>query len=62
MGTVLELSCGLDCGYDFSSVRDFIFGGGAPRKGEVDNLQERMPTMQNIVQCMNYLVTYSSQC
>ena len=55
MGTVLELSKGLDSGYDFSSVRDFLFGGGAPRAGEVENLQERMPTLQNIMQCMNYI-------
>ena len=51
MNTLMVLSCGLDAGYDLSSMRVLIFGGSTPRKDEVREIQERLPTLKIIIQC-----------
>ena len=52
---VLDMAHGLDGGYDFSSVREFLFGGSSPRRGEVKQIVERLPTLQKIIQSMYFL-------
>ena len=60
MHTVRDLLCGLDSGYDFSNLRFVIFGGSSQRKGEVRKLQERLPTLKEIIQSMYLLKTNKS--
>ena len=52
MSTVQELSSGLEDDYDFSSLRVFVFGGSTPRKDEMRKMQDSLPTLQIITQCM----------
>ena len=52
MSALCELSSGLMTGYDLSSVRLAMFGGSSPRKGEVKQLLEKLPTLQRIIQCI----------
>ena len=60
LSSLSEMLYGLETGYDVSSVQTIMFGGSSAREGEAKILQERMPTIKQIKQCM-YMIRLTTQ-